>query len=245
MATAEKQGPPCKISVAMAIYGDGGPYLAQQLASLLPQLRQDDELIISVDAPTGELPAALVVAQKNHGAVRYVEGPSKGVIRNFEHALGQCTGDVVFLCDQDDVWYPEKIQVMTEALLKEDALLVLSDARVVDAHGSVIHPSFMEMNRSKPGVWSTVLHNGYIGCCMAVRRQFLDFALPFPRNIPMHDVWMGIVAERRGKVHWLRQPLMDYRRHTEAVTAGKSSLQKKIGWRIGLLWALCFHAKRG
>ena len=93
-----------KISVALAAY-KGEQYIAEQLNSILPQLGDDDEIIVSDDFPSGKTREAVDGIRDKR--IRYIEGQSKGVVSNFENALNACTGDVIFLCDQDDVWMPD------------------------------------------------------------------------------------------------------------------------------------------
>lgn len=91
-----------KISVALAAY-NGEKYIGEQIESILPQLGRDDEIVVSDDNPAGKTRAAVEFYSAYDGRVRYVEGTGEGVCRNFENAILNCSGDVIFLCDQDDV----------------------------------------------------------------------------------------------------------------------------------------------
>ena len=135
-----------KISVALAAY-NGGEYIAEQLTSILGQLGGNDEVIVSDDRPDGSTKAAVLPFIESDGRVRYFEGPGKGVIANFESALRRCTGDVIFLSDQDDVWLPGKVErVMRE--FEGGAELVLHDASVTDSRLNVTERSYFALHGS-------------------------------------------------------------------------------------------------
>ena len=223
------------VSVCLAAY-HGADYLDAQVQSVLPQLCVGDELLISDDDPGGETEAIALRYASEDARVRVLHGPGEGVVRNFEHVLSAAKGDVIFLCDQDDVWLPGK----REAVLREierGACLVLHDASVTDAHLRVTAPSFFALHGSRPGFWRNLLRNSYMGCCMAFTRDVLRSALPFPAGIPMHDQWIGLCAERKGGVCFLPQPLILYRRHGGNVTGSTTSFSQKLRWRMRLIRA--------
>ena len=199
-------------SVAMATY-NGGAYIREQLDSVRAQLAPDDEIIVSDDGSTDDTRAIVETLAAEDPRIRLTDGPKQGLIRNFEHALSLCTGEIVFLCDQDDVWLPGKAEACTAALTQPGVWLVLHDAHITDGEGVRLHDSFFAWRGVRGGVVPNYLKNSFIGCCMAFRRELLDAALPFPEGIPMHDQWLGMLAMKRGKVVFLREPLLDYRRH--------------------------------
>ena len=103
-----------KISVALAAY-KGERYIAEQLDSIISQLGENDEIIVCDDYPQGDTCGIVKKYINQDKRIRYIEGEGKGVVRNFENALKACSGDVIFLCDQDDVWLPDKVScVMAE-----------------------------------------------------------------------------------------------------------------------------------
>ena len=224
-----------KVSVCMAAFR-GERYIEQQIRSILPQLREGDELLVSDDAPGGETERIVRNLMAEDPRVQYFAGPGQGVVRNFASVLQKAAGDVIFLSDQDDVWLPGKV----DAVLREidsGACLVLHDARVTDESLQVTAPSFFALHGSRPGFMRNFLRNSFMGCCMAFTRAVRDKALPFPDAIPMHDQWIGLVAERCGMVCFLAQPLLLYRRTGENVTGSATTLRQKLAWRFVLLRA--------
>lgn len=221
-----------RLSVALAAY-HGEEYIEPQLLSILEQLGTEDEVIVSDDAPGGETQRIVERLAECDKRVRYLKGNGGGVIKNFENALSNALGDVIFLSDQDDVWLPGKV----EAVLKEIDLgadLVLHDTKLTDAELNVTEESFFKVNGSKKGFKENFIHNSYMGCCMAFTREICEMSLPFPEDIPMHDQWIGMLAERFGRVTFIEKPYLLHRCHGGNVTGGKTSLKDKILWRVKL-----------
>lgn len=220
------------ISVCITTY-NGNKYIAEQLQSVLNQLSANDEVIISDDCSTDN--TLKIINKINDSRIKLISNPQQiGIIKNFERALMQAKGDFIFLCDQDDIWLPEKVEVSLTAL--KSSLLVVSDCEVVDSKLNKTHSSFFKLRNSKAGVLHNIIKNSYLGCCMAFRKELLPYALPIPKLSPMHDMWIGLVAETRGKVTFIQKPLILYRRHNNnaSPTSGKSNFNflKKIKIRI-------------
>ncbi len=233
-----KGAEPMKISVCMAVY-NGEKYILSQINSILPQLSSGDELIISDDGHGGETERIIREAAASDPRVIYIKGPSKGVVSNFENAIGRASGDVIFLSDQDDVWCIGKVpKVLSEIECGAD--LVLHDAKLTDENLNVTDGSYFEVHKSRQGFLSNFIRNSYMGCCMAFTREIADKSVPFPKGIPMHDQWIGLVAEREGKVCFLKEALILHRQHGNNVTGGKTSLRQKLAWRLILIRALIF-----
>ncbi len=226
------------LSVAMATY-NGIAFLEEQIDSVLSQLEAEDELVVSDDGSTDGTRERLEAYAAADTRVRVLDGPKAGVIRNFEHAIAACRGEVIALCDQDDVWAENKREALAEAFADPQTVLAMHDALVTDADGAVIAPSFFTLRGTRTGFWKNWWKNSYIGCCMAFRRCLCDAVLPFPRSIPMHDQWIGMQAEKRGRVVLIEQPLLCYRRHGDNATGDRhGSLWAMLSSRCGLLRAM-------
>lgn len=224
-----------KISVALAAY-KGEQYITEQLDSILKQLGKNDEIIVSDDYPQGKTRDEVLKFQDKR--IRYVEGKGEGVVKNFENALKACTGDVIFLCDQDDVWLPDKVEcVMKE--IQNGADLVLHDAAVADSALNVTEPSYFASHGSNASFFGNIIRNSFVGCCMAFKKETLLASLPFPEGLAMHDWWIALVAmKKKQKVALLDKPLIKWRRHDSTVTGGKTSLWQKIKWRLNIVLSL-------
>ncbi|MGN1478343.1 MAG: glycosyltransferase family 2 protein [Acutalibacteraceae bacterium] len=221
------------ISVVIAAY-NGGKYIKAQLDSVLSQLSDGDEVVISDDLPEGDTFDVVKEYLDTDKRVRYIKGPGKGVIKNFENAVSVAQGDYIFLCDQDDVWLPGKV----DAVMKEfqnGATVVMHDAKITDADLNVTDDSFFELMGTKKGIVKNIIKNTYIGCCMAFSANLRPYILPFPDDIPMHDQWIGLIGEKYGEVALINEPYILYRRHGATVTGGSTTLKQKIMWRAAII----------
>lgn len=218
------------ISVALAAY-NGEKYIGEQIESILPQLGEDDEIVVSDDNPVGKTRTVVEFYSAYDRRVRYVEGTGEGVCRNFENAILNCSGNVIFLCDQDDVWLPGKVERVMEAI-DGGADVVLHDAMMTDGDLNVTEPSFFKLNGSGRGLIKNLVKNSYMGCCMAFRRDFESAFMPFPEDLAMHDWWIGLNAEAKGKVVLIYEPLIKHRCHGGNVTGGATSAAQKMKWRF-------------
>ena len=225
------------ISVCIPTY-NGEKFLKPQVDSVLLQLSQDDEIIVSDDGSSDN--TIEILESYKDRRIKIFKNSRKGVISNIENALQQSIGEYIFLCDQDDVWVENKVSIIMKAIVESD--LVISDCYVTDQNLNIIYESFYKQNNSKNNKWLALLKNPYLGCCMAFKRKVLDAALPFPAKIPMHDIWIGNVAAFKFQVMFIPDKLIYYRRHgNNASTASaptKASLVKQINYRLPIVTAL-------
>ncbi len=227
-----------RISVCLASY-NGEKFIEQQISSILSQLGEYDELIISDDSSKDG--TISIIDKFRDKRIKLISNQSfKNPVFNFENALRHANGEFIFLSDQDDLWIDSKVQFILNALKRFD--LVVTDCQVIDNNGKILHESFYSINNSKHGLLNNLLRNSYLGCCMAFRKEVLKLALPFPKKIPMHDWWLGLVGELFYETHFLKQKLILYRRHGEnaSSTSGKSTnpFMIKLYFRLRLLWEL-------
>lgn len=230
------------VSVCMAVY-NGEEYIRQQIESVLNELRVGDELLICDDFSTDDT-VKIIGEFEADKRVRLIKNSLKlGVVKNFEHALQQAQCEYVFLCDQDDVWLPGKVEVCVNEL--SEHMLVVTDCIVVNQDLEVIHPSFFSLQNSGAGILRNIWSNSYLGCCMAFRRELLNLSLPIPVNMPMHDMWLGLVAQANGSVLFIDKKMSLYRRHhsTVSAAAGVSNFGvfKKVQIRLKLMWYLSYR----
>ncbi|MGY3055256.1 glycosyltransferase involved in cell wall biosynthesis [Pedobacter sp. UYEF25] len=230
-----------KISVCIASF-NGANFIAQQLESILVQIKTDDEIIISDDSSTD----ATIKIINSFADPRIKVYPNQifgNPIFNFENAIKKATGDVIFLADQDDVWISNKVDAMTNKLT-EGFDLVVSNAVIGDEHLKTIRASYFAWRNSGTGLIKNFYRNSYLGCCMAFRKEILVKVLPFPKHIPMHDMWIGVVAEVFYKPVFMDEKLMIYRRHQQNATVLSEDFKSpetfltKISFRTNLFYAL-------
>lgn len=229
-------------SVCIATY-NGEEYIVEQLQSILEQLKEDDEVIVSDDGSTDH--TLNVVTSIGDKRIKIIHNHCHGVQGNFENALRHSIGDIIFLSDQDDVWLPGKYERCIEELKRVD--LVCTNSMITDEKLNIVNIDFFSLYHSGVGVLKNVLTNTYYGSCMAFRHSLLDYALPFPATKEIgHDIWLGLVAEMTGKVRFIGTPYLLYRRHigTSTNTTGlwkrsNRPLWKKIWSRVVVLYYVC------
>ena len=184
-----------RISIAMATY-NGSKHLQEQLDSLLCQTRQPDELVVCDDGSTDSTLEILEQYTKKFECdVIILSNQSNiGVYRNFERAISKCTGDIIFLSDQDDVWSKEKIEQIERVFLDDKATqIVINDALIVNEQLKVVGTSVLQQTLALHGNANEFVH----GCCTAFRRTFRDLCLPFPSTtgrVIGHDDWLHNVG---------------------------------------------------
>ncbi len=229
-----------KISICIATY-NGEKYIKRQVDSILKQAGENYEIIISDDSSSDNT-LEIIRGYNNPNIKIFPNQKFRNPIFNFENALRHATGDYIFLSDQDDLWFDNKVEKSTLALDKCD--IVLSDCKIMDGDGNVIEESFFKINGSGRGLLKNLWKNSYLGCCLAMRRTVLEKALPFPKDIPMHDWWMGIISEVFFRITILNEPLICYRRHgINATPTGEIShfpYHKRLGFRWALVKGLFF-----
>ncbi|MCD9853436.1 glycosyltransferase family 2 protein [Epilithonimonas sp. JDS] len=210
----------------MATY-NGEKYIEEQLQSILVQLSDNDEIVISDDHSTDK--TIEVIKNINDYRIKiFLNQGQKGFTSNFENALRHAEGDIIFLSDQDDVWLPNKVKTITAYL--QDYDLVVSDSKVTDEFLNVTNESFFSIFNSGSGIFKNLGYNTYYGYSMALRRKVLEKALPFPKNREVaFDIWLGFVGEIVGKVKFINQPLVLYRRNDNTVTTIKKSNRPLLG----------------
>lgn len=232
------------ISVCMATY-NGEKYIKEQLDSILKQISDSDEIIISDDGSTDNTVEIIKLYQESNRNIKLVEGPRKGLIKNFENALNLSRGEIIFLSDQDDIWVEGKVERVMKEFEKTAVSLILHDAYIVDSEGKIIESSFYKHRGSKPGLISNIVKNSYLGCCMAFKRELLNECLPFPAKIEMHDWWIGLMGEKFGKVTFIHKQYLMYRRHGDNVSSfHHHPIRKMIYNRAYLIYQLQLRVKR-
>ena len=218
------------ISVCIATY-NGERFISQQLSSILSQLGDDDEVVISDDQSTDR--TLEIIAGLNDPRVkvfshqRYTrhDFPLDCTTHNFQNALQHSSGDIIFLADQDDVWKPNKVNLCVEELRDND--FVICDCSVTDESLNVVKHSYFSSMHTNLSALSNLGICTWLGCCMAFRRKVLDASLPFPETQVAHDLWLGLVASSRFRCKMIHEPLSYYRRHQD--TASPVSKKNSYG----------------
>ena len=224
------------ISVCLAAY-NGEKYLREQLDSILCQLSETDELIISDDG-SKDRTIEIINSYNDKRIYLFKNQDRHGVVPNFENALSKANGDYIFLSDQDDVWLEGKIEKSLEYLKEYD--LVIHNANVNYQDGFHSDTDYYTIRNSGAGYMKNLWKNTYLGCCMAFKKKVLSYTLPFPKNILWHDMWIALMVELKGNTKFIDGIYLNYRRHGDNASASseKSTFSKwfQFKYRMVILY---------
>lgn len=205
-----------KISIAMTTY-NGAAYVQAQLDSFARQTRLPDELVITDDGSTDETPDIVrAFAATAPFAVRYEINPGNlGFAQNFSRAMSLCTGDLIFLSDQDDVWFEDKLKTMIDLAVAEPGrACFMNDAVLAD--GSLNTRGHTKLGQIRAAGLSDATF--VMGCCVVARRSLTDIALPVPPGAFSHDNWLVQLADVLDLTLRIETPLQYYRLHGRNVS---------------------------
>lgn len=219
-----------RISVAMASY-NGEKYIREQIESILEQTVIPDEIVISDDGSTDKTMQILQEFANLHPNIVkiYLDNPRQGFAYNFSHAISHCSGDILFLCDQDDIWNSKKVEHIVDVYYKyPDALCVFHNALSVDSEGkpnNVPFNSFVESLAMQHPIGAIVKIPGNPNCelaacfpingmIMSISKELLKTAYPFPPISSQHDGWLWFCSEALDECYYLNETLTNRRLHS-------------------------------
>jgi glycosyltransferase involved in cell wall biosynthesis len=226
-----------RISIALCTY-NGARFLRPQLDSFAAQTRMPDELIVCDDGSTDEtLTIVEEFARQAPFPVRIHPNEQRlGSTKNFEKAIGLCTGDLIATSDQDDVWLPDKLALSESAIDAQPGRgLVFSNADVVDDElrplghhlWEAIHFGCIRRWHVRRGRGFRVLLRQWVvtGATMMFRAEHRAHVLPIPPNW-VHDGWIAFIIGALAPIGFVDRATILYRQHAAQQIGGK-----KLGWR--------------
>lgn len=217
------------ISVAMCTY-NGECFLAEQLESILNQTYPHLEVVIIDDCSTDGTAGIVQEYADRDERIRFLRNDSNlGFVKNFEKALQHCRGEFIALADQDDIWLPEKIEVLHREIGK--GLLIYSAVRLMDAEGKPLAASFPKFKRLEgSAALSLLFDNCVTGHACLLRQELLQYVLPIPAHTSAHDHWIALVAAACGKLKASDKVLSWYRKHDNNALLGsrKTRIHPKL-----------------
>lgn len=236
-----------KVSVAMATY-NGANYIEEQLDSILKQTRAVDELIICDDCSrdnTVTIVENFIIRHhlKSKWSIE-VNEKNLGFGSNFFHAITKTSGEIIFFCDQDDIWTLDRVQAMTEVIEANPAILMLgSEYEPFESSANAYKASSRDLAKFKRDsslehlrLQAKNIFIGYLGCCMCIRRSFFDQIQPYWFEGWAHDefVWkLALVLDGAYIYHGIT---LRRRLHSTNTSMGKMrNLTKRIRFLENLL----------
>lgn len=212
-----------QVSVCMAAY-NGSAHIEEQIASILPQLQDGDEVVIVDDASTDD--TAKVIEALADPRIRLIRAETnRGYVKTFEAALTASKGDYIFLSDQDDVWIPGRVDAMVAELQHAD--VVASNFGYFGQTPRRIESLRLRSSDSTRR-WANLLMlwvgvRPYYGCAMAFRSSAKNVILPFPGFlVETHDQWIALVGNLRGSMAHLEANTLNRRLHENNTTPKKA-----------------------
>ncbi len=230
------------VHVLMATF-EGASYLGEQIDSLLRQSDQDWLLLVRDDGSGDATRDILADAAARDSRIHRLDdelgrlGSARSFMVLMQHA--QASGAQTFaLCDQDDVWHPERLARQRQRLAELSAvagggvpLLTYSDLSWIGADGRALADSHfrragLHAALDGAGHWLFAM-NAVPGCAMGGNRALLERALPAPPTVMHHDWWLLLVAAACGRVGVIDEPLVGYRQH-DANLIGAAALPQRL-----------------
>lgn len=238
--------------MALCTY-NGEKYILEQLTSIVHQTVLPNEIVICDDNSsdsTVSLIDSFIQTHKNSGIdFKFVTNATgRGVTKNFENAIKRTTGEIIFLCDQDDIWMDNKIETILSTFENHDVKLVFHDAQLLMQNENTFvafektlysggifqnfESSFVRIDKEK--YLNTVLSGCFIqGMCMAFKRELMKLAYPFPVSRRNHDAWILFCAIFEDSCIAIKDVLSLYRIHNNNLCGlDEYKAQKSISLRI-------------
>jgi Glycosyl transferase family 2 len=217
---------------------NGGLYLREQLDSIAAPTRLPDELVVCDDGPTDRTVAILngFAASAPFPVRVHVNPANLGTPKNFEGAIGLTTGEFIALADQDDVWYPHKLERLEKELARSARIgLVYSDADVVDEQLRPAGYRLWEMLRAlecdrrsiaRRRPFEVLIRDTMVtGCTAAFRANYKDLVVPIFQEWG-HDAWIAFLIAAVADVGGINEPLLAYRQHAANRSASRGPARK-------------------
>lgn len=196
---------------------NGERFLKAQINSLLQQTWRNIEIVISDDCSVDGTKQILEQYQNDPRFRITYQSENIGAIQNFEFAANQAKGGYLAFCDQDDIWLPEKMEKLYNAI--GNSWLVYSDSILIDEEGQSLQKNLSQL-RKMGDVTDTrgfIFSNVVWGHAMLVKKELITHALPIPTGVP-HDIWFAVKAVALTGIRYLNEPLTLYRQHSKTVT---------------------------
>lgn len=214
------------VSVALCTY-NGENYIKEQLLSILKQTISVDEIIICDDGSTDDTINIIKDTLNDYSIYHkiYINNKKLGVSRNFFNAIRQCRGEIIFTSDQDDVWLPNKVEIILNKFKEEnDRVLVFSDAYIVDENLNYMNYTLKDLinidfkNIKSKDYYNIFLNKNIVtGATMAFKKEIINYMEEEFPQYWLHDGWIAINSVLHGECLFIDKPLIKYRQHSKNV----------------------------
>lgn len=213
-----------QVDILLSVY-NGSAYLEEQIQSILNQTYRHWRILARDDRSKDDsLRILSYYKTKYPGKIKVIAGNNLGVTQSFHELLKASDAPYAMFCDQDDVWFADKIDVMVAHIWQQEEeygrqtpLLVFSDLALIDGNGGPIGPSFWRLHGVNPRHSSLnrlLLQNVVTGCASLFNRALINAALPICNEAILHDWWFALNATLFGKLSFIDRATVYYRQHS-------------------------------
>lgn len=225
-----------KISIVLSTF-NGSEYITEQLDTLRNQTRPAEEVLISDDASTDDtvqiIEDYIAKYELDNWLIRKNKG-NQGWKNNFARLLEDATGDIIFLCDQDDIWHLDKVQKMSEIMENNEEIFLLASnyTPFYLGEGVQIKLDKSDLDNSQivyqPNFLDNFFHIRRPGCVYAVNKKIIPYFLKTRSNEDAHDAMLWRLASLLNGLYIYSYSTIDFRRHDNNATGSKErSFQKR------------------
>lgn len=223
------------VSIVLCTY-NGEQFLKDQLASLMGQTYSNLEIIVVDDCSTDGTKELLISFAGLYDNIKlFLNEHNLGYNKNFEKAISFTKGEYISICDQDDIWFPEKIQRLMDAIGENWA--VFSNSEFVDGQMKQMGRKLISNDILMDSYKSILMENFFTGHTSLLRRESLQYILPIPK-FGFYDWWIGFVCLYHKKLIFHNEVLTYYRVHEESVTQSKTkrkySIAEDLDMQLGI-----------
>jgi len=208
------------VSIALCTF-NGTAYLTGLLDSLLEQTYPNTEIIAVDDCSTDQTFQILQAYRNEHPKTVHIHRNTAnlGFSKNFEKAISLCTGTYIALCDQDDIWVKNKIEILVNNI--GNHTLIYHDSRFIDQDGRDLEKNLSDTTQMYTGKsnYFFLRGNTVSGHAMLFKSSLKRYIFPFDGRF-YHDWWIAFVASSVGEIKYLDMPLVYHRRHNRGITSG-------------------------
>lgn len=228
-----------KNSVALCTY-NGEKYIREQIDSILEQSLKVDEIVVCDDGSTDQTLNILSEYENKFPDIFKIHLNEKNLrsVKNFEKAISLCSGEIIFLSDQDDVWENNKVKIFSDFFEdNQNVDVVCSNGFIIDENSLQQNlytvwdvPNFLSENKKEIDYFKifATIGNFATGASMAIRKSFINQVLPFPTVEGLHhDEWIALVSSEQKNFAFINEKLFSYRIHSEQQVGGISYSKDK------------------
>ena len=225
-----------KIEILLATY-NGEKYVGEQIDSIINQTYNNWELLIRDDNSKDRTLEILKEYEKKDKRIKIIEDKkgNLGFVKNFEELLNNSKEDWVMFSDQDDYWLENKIEkyvailnTSSEDILKKP-MLIHSNSFICDDNLEIIKDEFINSKIAHKYNEDDFYFAYFVqGSTVLINRKIIDLALPFSKNVTVHDRYFHLLAEFLGKRIFINESLIKYRQHSNNKIGAKTSIISKI-----------------